>query len=50
MARTRCYRGGALVGEDFPVDQLSEHVQDATSVVWVDLVEPDLDELQRVAD
>lgn len=50
MARTRCYCGGALVGEDFPIDQLAEHLEDPSSVVWVDLVDPDLDELQQVAD
>jgi magnesium transporter len=50
MARTRCYCGGALVDEDFPVDQLSEHVTDPTAVVWVDLLNPDLEELQAVAD
>jgi magnesium transporter len=50
MVRTRCYRGGALTDEDFPIDQLSEHLGDASAVVWVDLFEPDLEELQLVAD
>jgi magnesium transporter len=50
MARTRCYRGGALTDEDFPVDQVSEHLTDESAVVWVDLCAPDLEELQLVAD
>lgn len=50
MAQTRCYRGGALVDEDFPLDQVSEHLTDATAVVWVDLLAPELEELQLVAD
>ncbi|KRF34156.1 magnesium transporter CorA family protein [Nocardioides sp. Soil805] len=50
MPRTRCYRGGVLTDEDFPIDQLSEHLSDASSVVWVDLCAPDLEDLQLVAD
>jgi magnesium transporter len=49
MARTRCYRGGVLVDEDFPVDQLSEHLADGSAVVWVDLCAPDLEELELAA-
>ena len=50
MARTRCYREGVLIDEDFPIDQVSEHLTDPSAVVWVDLCAPDLDELQLVAD
>jgi len=50
VARTRCYRNGVLADEDFPLDDVSEHLQDASSMVWVDLVGDDLDELQVVAD
>ena len=50
MALTRCYRNGVLADEDFPLDDVSEHLQDASSMVWVDLVGDDLDELQVVAD
>ncbi len=50
MARTRCYRGGVLTDEDFPIDQVSEHLTDESAVVWVDLCAPDLAELQLVAD
>ena len=47
---TRCYRGGALTDEDFPVDQVSQHLTDASAMVWVDLCEPERAELQLVAD
>ena len=50
MARTRCYRGGVLTDEDFPLDDVSEHLADKTAVVWVDLCAPDLRDLQLVAD
>jgi magnesium transporter len=50
MARTRCYRDGVLADEDFPVDQVSEHLTESSAVVWVDLCAPDLEELQLVAD
>ena len=50
MPRTRCYRGGALTGENFPIDELSDHLKDPSAVVWVDLCAPDLEELQLVAD
>jgi magnesium transporter len=50
MPHTRCYRDGALCAEDFPLDDVSEHLQDASAVVWVDLPAPDLADLQLVAD
>jgi magnesium transporter len=50
MPHTRCYRQGALCAEDFPLEDVSEHLQDAAAVVWVDLPAPDLADLQLVAD
>ncbi|WP_101524990.1 magnesium transporter CorA family protein [Nocardioides houyundeii] len=47
--RTRCYRGGVLTDEDFPLEQLSDHVKDKLAVLWVDLCATDLAELQLVA-
>ena len=35
MARTRCYRGGALTDEDFPLDQVSEEDFDRIMAVNV---------------
>jgi magnesium transporter len=50
MPRTRCYRDGALTDEDFPIDQVSEHLAEKSAVVWVDLCAPDTEDLQLVAD
>ncbi|MET7422847.1 magnesium transporter CorA family protein [Dactylosporangium sp. NPDC005555] len=40
MARTRLYRNGDLVAEDFPLDDISEHLRAADTVVWLDLESP----------
>jgi magnesium transporter len=50
MARTRCYKNGALTDADFDADQLSEHLEEPGSVVWVDLVAPEAHELALIAD
>lgn len=50
MARTRCYTNGVLTDSDFEADQISEHLEEPGSVVWVDIVEPDADELTLIAD
>jgi len=49
MTRTRCYRDGSLTDEDFPLADVSEHLDEAGSVVWVDLCAPDSADLQLVA-
>src|SRR4051812_32323507 len=38
--RTRLYREGMLVLEDFPVEDIAEHLSDHASVVWLDLCRP----------
>jgi magnesium transporter len=48
--RTRCYRNGTLTDENFPVDQVSEHLQKPEAVVWVDLCSPDSKDIRLVAD
>jgi magnesium transporter len=50
MPRTRCYRLGVLTDEGFSLDDVSDHLRDESSVVWVDLCAPDLEDLQLVAD
>lgn len=50
MPRTRCYRMGVLTDEGFSLDDVSDHLRDESSVVWVDLCAPDLEDLQLVAD
>lgn len=48
MARTRLYRNGTLVLEDFPADDISEHLADPSSVVWLDLHRPGPEEFAMV--
>jgi len=44
--RTRLYRDGSLVKENFPVDEISDHLEDDTDcVVWLDLCAPDHEQL-----
>jgi magnesium transporter len=50
MSRTRCYHNGVLTDEDFGVDQVSEHLHQPDTVVWIDLCSPDLAELHLVAE
>lgn len=50
MARTRAYRNGVLVDEDFPVDLVSDYVADPTCLVWVDVCAPDHAELDRLGE
>src|SRR6266487_4437088 len=47
QARTRVYRDGNLVAEGFPVADISDYLaEDASTVVWLDLRDPDLDDLE----
>jgi magnesium transporter len=39
-ARTRLYRGGVLALEGFPVEDISEYLAEAGTVVWLDLCAP----------
>jgi magnesium transporter len=48
--KTRCWRNGTLTDENFPVEDLSEHLEDPDAVVWVDLCAPDTKDLELVAD
>ena len=50
MTRTRCYRMGVLTDEGFSLDDVSEHLEQESAVVWVDLCAPDLEDLRLVAD
>ena len=47
--RTRCYRDGTLVDEDFPLTDVSEHLALPGTVVWVDLTDPGEADLARLA-
>src|SRR3954471_1248811 len=46
MVRTRCYRGGKVVAENFAVADVSEYVADSANTVWFDLCRPDRKDLE----
>jgi magnesium transporter len=41
QARTRLYRNGTLEREGFPVDQISDYLNEEDVVIWLDLRDPD---------
>jgi magnesium transporter len=45
QARTRLYRAGSLEQEGFPVAQISDVLAEEDTVVWLDLHDPDHDDL-----
>ena len=49
-ARTRLYRNGQLVSEGFPVDDISEHLADGNSTVWLDLLAPSTQDLEVLSE
>ncbi|WP_440067757.1 magnesium transporter CorA family protein [Streptosporangium sp. OZ121] len=50
MDRTRLYRNGVLEAEGFPIDDISEHVEDESAVVWFDLCSPTQAELAKISE
>ena len=50
ITRSRCYRDGVLTDEGFPLADVSEHLEDESSVVWVDLCAPGPEDLEVIAD
>ncbi|WP_020423450.1 magnesium/cobalt transporter CorA [Amycolatopsis sp. ATCC 39116] len=50
MARTRVYRHGVLDAENFPAAELSDHLQDAAAVVWLDFVKPTEADLATISE
>jgi magnesium transporter len=48
-ARTRVYRQGVLVCEDFPVADISDYIATPDSLVWVDFCDPTEAQLDEVA-
>jgi magnesium transporter len=48
--RTRLYRGGKCVSEDFDVARISNHLEDSDAVVWLDLCEPRDGDLEVIAE
>jgi magnesium transporter len=45
QARTRLYKDGQLVAQGFAIEQISDHLTDSGAMVWLDLRDPDHDDL-----
>jgi magnesium transporter len=50
MARTRLYRNGVLETEDFPVEEISDHLDDPSATVWLDMCAPSTAELATISE
>lgn len=46
---TRAWRGSEVVATDFPISQVSEHLDHDEEFVWVDLCAPDIETLRELA-
>ena len=44
QVRTRVYRDGRLIKQGFPVAQISDHLADTGTTIWLDLRDPDHDD------
>jgi len=49
VVRTRLWREGRLELEDFPLEEISDRLQEQGALVWLDLCEPDHDLLLQLA-
>ena len=49
-AYTRAYRDGALVAEGFPVEQISDLLDEVGTVVWLDLLRPSREDLHVITE
>src|SRR5580692_3135402 len=45
QVRTRVYRDGRLIEQGFPVSLISDHLLDDNTTIWLDLRDPDHDDL-----
>ncbi len=50
QAHTRLYRAGELALEGFPVDDISDHLLEPDTVVWLDLLRPSLGDMDVVVE
>ena len=48
--RTRLWRDGRLEVEDFPIEEVSDHLRQEGTLVWLDLCDPDHELLLKLAD
>src|SRR6266542_1090359 len=49
MRHTRMYRQGVLEAKDFPAAQISDYLDEPGTVVWLDLCEPDQEDLEVIS-
>ncbi len=47
--QTRAYRDGACHAEGFPLSEVSDQLADPSTFVWVDLLDPDQEQLELLA-
>src|ERR1700742_1292514 len=50
QARTRLYRQGRLVEQGFAIEQISDHLADPGTLIWLDLRNPDHQDLAVLQD
>jgi magnesium transporter len=50
MTRTRLYRSGVLEAENFPVQDISEHITQPGVTVWLDMCAPNADDLVTISE
>lgn len=50
MTHTRLYRNGTLALEDFPVQEISDHVNDQDCMVWLDVRDPNSADFDMIAE
>lgn len=50
MARTRLYRNGVLVAENFPAEDVSDHLPEADTAVWLDMCFPTEADLAMISE
>src|SRR5262249_2536972 len=50
MTRTRRYRSGVLEAENFPVQDISDYLTQPGVTVWLDMCEPDADDLATISE
>ena len=50
MARTRLYRNGVLDAENFPAAEVSDHLNDPTATVWLDMCAPTEEDLATISE
>jgi magnesium transporter len=49
-ARTRVYEDGKLIAEGFPVEDISDYLENESALIWLDLLAPDRADLAVLSD